>query len=142
MINRHFSPTMIWSIYMLFSFIVGNIIFLITILCSRRLPSYFIVFAIMSLILTIVRAFYKRTIYKLQEKGVQFERNFITFSRKNIRYSDIKQITLHRSIIQRIFDLGTICVTSHATTEYADITFYNIKNYQEVYDALIEKINR
>ena len=140
MINKKFSPAIMWPVYTLLSFIAGKIIFLAIGLYLHKRPSFFIVFATVLLSLTIIREWYTRTIFELQANGVQFEHNFITFSQKNIRYSDIKQITLQRNIIQRIFGLGTIRVTTHATSKNADITFYDIKNYQEVYDVLLEKI--
>ena len=67
--------------------------------------------------------------------------NFITlFPDNSIKYKDIKEVNLHRGIIKKLFRLGTVQVISQATVQDAGIRIYNITNYQEVYDFLMEKI--
>ena len=94
------------------------------------------------LILLFVRFIqYKSTTFSILDNAVQYKFNFFMLSQKRLRYKDIKEITLHRNVFQKIFGLGTVKVTSHATTRSAGIKLYDLENYQEVYDLLMEKID-
>lgn len=91
--------------------------------------------------LTFKFVIYAKTMFSITDSTVQYKRDFITLSQKSLSYRDIKEITLHRNILQRIFGLGTIKVVTHATIENAGITLYDIQDYQEVYSILMAKIN-
>ena len=84
---------------------------------------------------------YETTVFSITDSTVQYKRDFFTLLQKNLRYRDIKEITLHRNILQRMFGLGTVKVISHATTENAGIILYDIEEYQEIYNILMDKIN-
>lgn len=82
---------------------------------------------------------YQSTTFYITELFVQYKRDFITLSQKILSYRDVKEITLHRNVLQKLFGLGTIKVATHATVDHVGIKFYDLKNYQEVYDVLIGK---
>jgi uncharacterized membrane protein YdbT with pleckstrin-like domain len=85
---------------------------------------------------------YKNTFFDLGDNSIRYEQAFIIFSQRNIKYKYIKEITLYRGIVQRIFGLGTIHITTHAITQFTGMQIHNIKNYQEVHDLLMEKISK
>ena len=41
--------------------------------------------------------------------------------------------------MQRLYGIGTIEVTIHATTTKSGIELYDLKNYRKVYNFLLEK---
>jgi uncharacterized membrane protein YdbT with pleckstrin-like domain len=96
-------------------------------------------YLVVTIFLLIKFFIYQSTTFYITDLFVQYKRDFITLSQKILRYRDVKEITLHRNVLQKLFGLGTIKVVTHATVEHAGIKFYDIKNYQEVYDILIEK---
>jgi membrane protein YdbS with pleckstrin-like domain len=82
------------------------------------------------------------TIFELGEHNVKFYRRFFSFSQKNVKYVDIKQVELMQGPIQRFYGIGSVSVTTHATTSNAGIELYDIKEYQEVYEFLLNKIQQ
>ncbi len=58
---------------------------------------------------------YSRTEYKFFDDRVEFEEGFFSLNKKVIRYSDVKEITLHRGMFQRIYNLGSIYLATLAT---------------------------
>ena len=58
---------------------------------------------------------YSRTEYKFFDDRVEFEEGFFSLNKKVIRYSDVKEITLHRGLFQRIYNLGSIYLATLAT---------------------------
>ena len=93
------------------------------------------------LCLLIKKLFYKCVTFSFNDTGITYTINFVIFSQKHVRYSDIKEINLNQGPLQRLFGLATIKITTHATTADAGIELYNIKAYHEVYDFLMKKTN-
>jgi len=58
---------------------------------------------------------YSRTEYKFFDDRIEFEEGFFSLNKKVIRYVDVKEITLHRGIFQRIYNLGSIYLATLAT---------------------------
>jgi hypothetical protein len=56
-----------------------------------------------------------------------------------VKYTDIKEVILSQGIIQKKMKIGTVRAITQATTGDAGITLFDIKEYQEIYDFLIEK---
>ena len=94
-----------------------------------------------AIFLLIKKYAYKHTTFSLDDTGITYTINFIIFSQKHVRYTDIKEINLNQGPLQRLFKLATIKITTHATTANAGIELYNIKPYHEVYDFLMTKTN-
>jgi membrane protein YdbS with pleckstrin-like domain len=134
-------PRMIWSMNIIaLIFYVHS--FLIFKYASNKLGALEII--LVTAFIAFIPLFFKklwrdRTIFELGENDVKFYRKFLTLSQKNVKYSNIKEVKLSQNIIQRFYGIATVLVTTHATTQDAGIEIYDIKEYQEVYDFLIEK---
>ena len=138
-----FSSSPLWLIYLLFTF------FLITKIGPDERDSTFafgmdIIFFISKglifpfLLINIPRyMLYKRTVFEFADSSMLYRRDFISLSQKTVKYSDIKEVTLHRTPLQRMFGLGTVKIITHATTQDAGIELFNVKEFQEIYDFLM-----
>jgi membrane protein YdbS with pleckstrin-like domain len=58
---------------------------------------------------------YARTQYKFADDRLEFEEGFFTINEKVVRYKDIKEVTLRKGLLQRMYDLGTIYLATEAT---------------------------
>ena len=58
---------------------------------------------------------YSRTEYRFFEDRIEFDEGFFAINRKVIKYKDMKEVTLRRGILQRVYDLGTIYLATLAT---------------------------
>jgi hypothetical protein len=68
---------------------------------------------------------YARTEYSFSDDQLDFEEGFFTISKKLIKYKDIKEVTLRKGILQRIYGLGTIYLATLATGSTASFNpFY------------------
>lgn len=98
---------------------------------------------------------YSRTEYKFYPDRLEFEEGFFALHKKVIRFRDVKEVSLHRGMFQRINGLGTIYLATLATgtsygsygwSPFAALGFGNISasgvNVRDVAnpDAEFEKI--
>jgi len=58
---------------------------------------------------------YSRAEYRFFDDHLELEEGFFSLNRKEVRYSDIKEITLHKGFFQRANGLGTIYLATLAT---------------------------
>jgi membrane protein YdbS with pleckstrin-like domain len=58
---------------------------------------------------------YGRTEYRFFADRLEFEEGFFSINKKVIRFRDIKEVTLRKGILQRIYGLGTIYLATLAT---------------------------
>jgi uncharacterized membrane protein YdbT with pleckstrin-like domain len=58
---------------------------------------------------------YSRTEYRFYTDRLEFEEGFFSINKKVIRFRDIKEVTLRKGILQRIYGLGTIYLATLAT---------------------------
>jgi uncharacterized membrane protein YdbT with pleckstrin-like domain len=58
---------------------------------------------------------YSRTEYRFFADHLEFEEGFFSISKKVIRFRDVKEVTLHKGLFQRIYSLGTIYLATLAT---------------------------
>ena len=58
---------------------------------------------------------YARAEYRFFDDHLELEEGFFSVNKKEIRYSDVKEITLHKGFLQRICGLGTIYLATLAT---------------------------
>jgi membrane protein YdbS with pleckstrin-like domain len=88
---------------------------------SRDSQAPFIVFGALAffgipLVAYIVKKLnYGRTEYKFFDDHLEFEEGFFTINKKVIKYKDVKEVTLRKGILQRIYGLGTIYMATLAT---------------------------
>ena len=101
---------------------------------------YFIVFAIN---LCAKKDIYQNTTFELSENSVKYRRDFFGVVQKSVRYVDIKEVVLKQSFAQKWYDIGSVEVKVFAATSNPEastgIELFDLKNYKEVYDFLLEK---
>jgi uncharacterized membrane protein YdbT with pleckstrin-like domain len=70
---------------------------------------------------------YLRTEYRFYDDRLEFDEGFFTINRKVIKYQDIKEVSLRKGILQRIYNLGTIYLATLATgSSSRDNFFYGL----------------
>jgi membrane protein YdbS with pleckstrin-like domain len=80
--------------------------------------------------------------FELNDEGIKSRSDFLVIRETSIKYVDIKQVELMQGPIQRFYGIGSVSVITHATTSNAGIELYDIKEYQEVYEFLLNKIRQ
>jgi uncharacterized membrane protein YdbT with pleckstrin-like domain len=58
---------------------------------------------------------YARTEYRFYDDRLEFEEGFFNINKKVIKYRDVKEVTLRKGLLQRIYNLGTIYLATLAT---------------------------
>jgi membrane protein YdbS with pleckstrin-like domain len=58
---------------------------------------------------------YARTEYRFFTDHLEFEEGFFSINKKVIKFRDVKEVTLRKGILQRIYGLGTIYLATLAT---------------------------
>ena len=58
---------------------------------------------------------YARAEYRFFDDHLELEEGFFSVNRKEVRYADVKEITLHKGFLQRMCGLGTIYLATLAT---------------------------
>ena len=58
---------------------------------------------------------YSRAEYRFFDDHMELEEGFFSVNRKQVRYADIKEITLHQGMLQRTVGLGTVYLATMAT---------------------------
>jgi len=58
---------------------------------------------------------YARTEYRFYPDRLEFDEGFFTINRKVIKFRDVKEVTLRKGVLQRIYGLGTIYLATLAT---------------------------
>jgi uncharacterized membrane protein YdbT with pleckstrin-like domain len=58
---------------------------------------------------------YSRTEYPFLLDHLEFEEGFFSINKKAIRSHDVREVTLHKGVFQRIYGLGTIYLATLAT---------------------------
>lgn len=108
------------------------------ILPENRLLWYVIATVIAASIAMIIS---KNTTFEITDKSVAFSRKFIYISRKEVLLSNIKEVELKSSLLQRVFHLGTVIVKVQAN-DSKSISLHDIKNSDRVYSVLNEAISK
>lgn len=58
---------------------------------------------------------YSRTEYRFFADHLEFEEGFFSINKKVIRFRDVKEVTMRKGVLQRIYGLGTIYLATLAT---------------------------
>jgi len=96
----------------------------------------------MAIILFLVKKQYKAYNYDFYKTKVIYRDSFINISEKEVKYKNIREVSLRRGLIQRGFNLGTIVLYTNAETGYANgIMINNVENAEQVYKNIKELIN-
>jgi uncharacterized membrane protein YdbT with pleckstrin-like domain len=83
---------------------------------------------------------YHCTDFLIGEDKVSYINSFINYTRVDIKYEDIKEVSLTCGVLQRIFGLGTVSMISNATMNQVGVTFYSLKNPHRVYELIQARI--
>jgi uncharacterized membrane protein YdbT with pleckstrin-like domain len=62
---------------------------------------------------------YARTEYRFEPDRLEFEEGFFSRNRKVLRLRDVREVTLHKGILQRVCGLGSIYLATLATGSFA-----------------------
>ena len=89
---------------------------------------------------------YKRAHFKILEDRVEYFRDFVTLRITDLKYKNVKEMTLTQGPLQKVFGLGTILLQSHASPQSykggsSGLKIYNIENPKEVFSFLKKKID-
>jgi membrane protein YdbS with pleckstrin-like domain len=68
---------------------------------------------------------YARTEYKFSEDRLEFDEGFFNVTEKVVKFRDVKEVTLRKSIFQRTYDLGTIYLATDATGSSGRTNIFN-----------------
>jgi len=75
-----------------------------------------IVFVAMPIVIYTVRKLnYARTEYRFYPDRVEFDEGFFTINRKVVKFQDVKEVTLRKGVLQQLYGLGTIYLSTVAT---------------------------
>jgi hypothetical protein len=138
------SPEMIWTMN-IFTYAVYAHAFLVLALVPKYKLGTFVFLSktIIPLIpLLLLRKFWlSRITFELSENSVKYRRDFFGVVQKSVRYVDIKEVVLKQSFAQKWYDIGSVEIKVFAAIASPGIELFDLKNYKEVYDFLLEKTN-
>lgn len=98
-----------------------------------------LVFSVILLVARIVMQVleYKGIKYKFYDNYLTFENTFLSQTKKTIEYSNIREVEIRRSILDRILNYGVIIIYTNADKLQGSATvLYGIKNTQEHYNNI------
>jgi uncharacterized membrane protein YdbT with pleckstrin-like domain len=72
-------------------------------------------FGIPSVLYTVKKLNYERTEYKFLRDRLEFEEGFFSLNRKVIQLRDVREVTLRKGLLQRLYGLGSIYLATPAT---------------------------
>ena len=80
---------------------------------------------------------YKGIKYKFYKDCLVFENNFLNQTRKTIEYSNIREVEIRKTIMDRILNYGVIIIYTNADKGFGSATIlYAIKNTEEHYNNI------
>ena len=108
----------------------------------------FIILGVLSLIALIIQIIfyhfeYKNISYKFYEDHIEYEDKFLNQQLKNIKYKDIKEIEIRRTIWDRIMGYSVLIVYTNADNSRRNgLIIYSVAYIDKYYDELNELIKR
>ena len=108
----------------------------------------FIILGVLSLIALIIQIIfyhfeYKNISYKFYEDHIEYEDKFLNQQLKNIKYKDIKEIEIRRSIWDRIMGYSVLIVYTNADNSRRNgLIIYSVRYIDKYYDKLSELIKK
>lgn len=99
------------------------------------------------LISLIVKEFYKHIHFKILNDRVEYYRDFVGLHIKDLKYKNVKEMSLRQNPIQKLFGVGTILLQSHASPQTSKagssgLKINNIENPQKIYSFLKKEIDK
>jgi len=124
--------------------LVGNAIFN-SIFLSLLLA--FSSIAVLSLLAAqLIKLSYAHTKYHITKEGICYSRDFIGLTIRDIKFKNVKEITLKQGILQRHFGLGSVLLQTHATPHHPSasstgLIIKDIGNSEELYKMIKKRID-
>ncbi len=103
-----------------------------------------VIFSIIMFVLRIVFQVleYRGIKYKFYNECLTIENTFLNQTKKTIEYSNIKEVEIRRTIMDRILNYGIIIIYTNAEKSYGSATIiYAVKNTQQHYEKIEELIH-
>lgn len=106
-----------------------------------------IIFSVVKLVIHIVLqiAQYKNIKYTFYKDHMTYEDSFLNQHKKNIAYSNVKEVEIRRSVWDRIMGYGIIVIYTNAENEYSNgLVIFSVKDtkkHYDIIDRLIHSIN-
>ena len=71
------------------------------------------------------------------KKSSIYKDSFINLAEKEVKYKNIREITMRQTFFQRLFNLGTIILFTNAETGFGNGIFINnVENVKDVYNQI------
>jgi len=86
---------------------------------------------------------YKHITYRFYNTYMVYEDDFLNQHRKNIEYSNVKEVEIRRTIMDRILGFGVIIIYTNAENSRSNgLVIYGLKNPRESYDIIDDIIHK
>lgn len=106
---------------------------------------FMIIFSIIKLLVhyTFQKMQYEHISYKFYETYMVYEDDFLNQHKKNILYSNVKEVEIRRTIWDRILGMGVIVIYTNAENKRNNgLVVYALNNPKEDYEFIDKLINR
>ncbi len=110
---------------------------------AKILLTYILMLAIYILYLIVFTVYnklkYKANVYKFYDDKIIYTNSFINKQVKKLNYSDIREVNVGQTFLQRMFKIGTIMITVNSGNVLTNKIFiYGVKNLDEQYKKMEE----
>lgn len=87
---------------------------------------------------------YQRSEYALFNDKINYSERFLTFANKTVPLKNVREVNLKRTIPQQLFGLGTVLVSTAATssTGASGLKMTDLENPERIYSKIRTKIDR
>ena len=145
LINKKYEPILVWQTIVLGYTLIGFLFFLLFMAATpgeymeNFLGASFIGIFPFLIHLGLKAGPVLNTYFICNDSEIIYRKNFISLVQIRVKYTDIKEVILYQGIIQKKMKIGTVSAITQANIGDAGIALFDIKEYQEIYDFLIEK---
>ena len=100
--------------------------------------TFLIGFSILVIVLLIKAALNKKQYdsfcYDFYKTKIAYRDSFLNLSEKEVKYKNIREVTMRQTFVQRYFNIGDIILRTSAESGYRNgINILNVENVQDVY---------
>ena len=102
-----------------------------------------LILVIASIITIIEKEKYKELVYNFYKTKVEYKSGFLYNEQKELKYENIKEVTLSQDVLERMFNIGTIKLfTSASNNKKNGIYIHCIENVEEQYRIIKQIIEK
>lgn len=136
-----------WPVYALITFLM--ILFMLFSIISESSGFLFaglfasaIILGISAIVLIFKKKQLQHMRYDFYKTKVEYSDSFLNKAEKEVKYKHIRECVLHRSVLNRIFGLGTIILFTNAETGFANGIFIPfVENSEQTYKQIKQLID-